>query len=206
MPSKIRFNPLRAMRNILGTKPLRWLTLCACKKALCVYNPTGDSRSCASCGHKKQGRAITKHGLCRTREYHRFNQAKARCTCPTNARWAGYGGRGIEWRFESYEQAYAELGPCPKGLTLDRMDNNGHYEPGNVRWASWREQFASRRPWNWRIADQVKTTTGKVIEMYNSGLSAGAIGKVFSRDPETIRQRLIKAGVVMRARRVQIAA
>ena len=150
MPSKIIFAPLRAVRSFAGFKSSYWLSLCSgCRQGLCLQNPNGANRQCAACGHKKQAVAITKLGISRTREYHKFNQAKARCTCPTNVRYKDYGGRGIEWRFESYEQAYELLGPCPAGRTLDRINNNGHYEPGNVRWATWKQQFASRRPWNW---------------------------------------------------------
>jgi len=149
-----RFGSLTAVRS-LGRKGnvCRWVFLCDCgneTNSIKTQVVTGKVKQCSACGHKLQSKAITKLGISRTREYHKFNAAKNRCTCPTNARWAGYGGRGIEWRFESYEQAYLELGPCPIGKTLDRIDNNGHYEPGNVRWASWAQQFASRRPWNWR--------------------------------------------------------
>ena len=52
----------------------------------------------------------------------------------------------IEFRFTSYEQFLAELGPRPSGLTLDRIDPMGHYEPGNVRWATIAEQAKNRNP------------------------------------------------------------
>lgn len=51
----------------------------------------------------------------------------------------------VEFRFESYEQFLAELGPRPEGMTLDRIDPNGHYEPGNVRWATYAEQCRNKR-------------------------------------------------------------
>jgi hypothetical protein len=52
----------------------------------------------------------------------------------------------VEFRFESYEQFLAELGPRPDGMTLDRIDPMGHYEPGNVRWATVLEQAQNRNP------------------------------------------------------------
>jgi hypothetical protein len=52
----------------------------------------------------------------------------------------------IEFRFESYEQFLAEIGPRPDGMTLDRIDPMGHYEPGNVRWATVLEQARNRNP------------------------------------------------------------
>jgi hypothetical protein len=51
----------------------------------------------------------------------------------------------VEFRFSSYEQFFEELGPRPEGMTLDRIDPNGHYEPGNVRWATHKTQCRNKR-------------------------------------------------------------
>jgi hypothetical protein len=80
-----------------------------------------------------------------TREYQKYAQAKSRCNCSTNARYKDYGGRGIEFRFTSFQEFFTELGICPADKSLDRIDNNGHYEKGNVRWATKDEQLATRR-------------------------------------------------------------
>ena len=102
--------------------------------------------------HPNRIAAVTKHGKSHTKEYQRYAQAKSRCNCPTSARYSSYGGRGILFKFASFGQFFAELGQCPKRRTLDRINNDGHYEPGNVRWATKKQQYASRRPWNWRAA------------------------------------------------------
>lgn len=74
-----------------------------------------------------------------------FHRAKNRCTNPNNKDWNDYGGRGIQFLFTSFEQFFAEIGKRPAGKTLDRRNNDGHYEPGNVRWATRTEQNLNRR-------------------------------------------------------------
>lgn len=84
--------------------------------------------------------------------YNRWFNMVARCTKPNHPEWRRYGGRGItvcdEWLdpFVFYE--YLEsLGPRPDGHSIDRIDNDGNYEPGNVRWASVSEQNSNRSPY-----------------------------------------------------------
>jgi hypothetical protein len=89
--------------------------------------------------------ANLKHGARYTREYASYCSAKGRCTNPTDKQWKDYGGRGIKFLFTNFEQFFAELGNSPKGKTLDRIDNDGHYETGNVRWATKKAQANNRR-------------------------------------------------------------
>jgi hypothetical protein len=79
-------------------------------------------------------------------EKNSYYNARSRCTNPNFPNWENYGGRGIEFRFSSFEEFLGELGPRPEGKTLDRINTNGHYEPGNVRWATPKEQQKNRRP------------------------------------------------------------
>jgi hypothetical protein len=84
--------------------------------------------------------------------YTAWRNMKRRCFNPSDESYHNYGGRGItvceEWLdwvlFRDY--IAANLGPRPPGLTLDRIDNDGNYEPGNVRWATYTEQNRNRRP------------------------------------------------------------
>jgi hypothetical protein len=102
-----------------------------------------------SCGCSKVDRLAT-HRMTHTREYRAWAGMIQRCTNPKNARWADWGGRGISVcdRWHSFENFYADMGPRPSpDHSLDRYPNNdGNYEPGNVRWATRTEQQLNKRP------------------------------------------------------------
>lgn len=79
--------------------------------------------------------------------YARWAAMIQRVTNPTNVRWEHYGGRGIDVceRWRDFDNFVADMGECPDGLTLDRLDNDGDYEPGNCRWATRTEQNRNNR-------------------------------------------------------------
>lgn len=73
----------------------------------------------------------------RTPEYFAYHNAKQRCQNINNKNYRDYGGRGIEFRFKSFEEFIGHIGLKPSpNLTLDRIKNEGHYKKGNVRWVS----------------------------------------------------------------------
>ncbi len=87
-----------------------------------------------------------KHGMSFSPEYIAYRNAKTRCTNPNDQAWVNYGGRGIRFLFTSFQQFFDEIGPRPtRNHSLDREDVNGHYEPGNVRWATRYVQEANKR-------------------------------------------------------------
>ena len=106
----------------------------------------GNTKSCGclfkTCNIKH---GFAKDGIIRG-ELHSYYSAKKRCTNPNSQDWPDYGGRGIEFRFNSAVEFIEYLGerPHPK-MSLDRINPDGHYEKGNVRWANAYTQQHNKR-------------------------------------------------------------
>lgn len=86
----------------------------------------------------------------RSPTYNSWRAMRERCERPAHPFYADYGGRGIKvcdrWRDAGgFARFLIDLGPRPEGTTLDRIDVDGNYEPGNVRWASKQQQRWNRR-------------------------------------------------------------
>ena len=137
-------------------KKALWLCQCECGSSVVAIGQslqTGNTQSCGCYRREhagKVGEART-HGLTHTPEYYAWKAARQRTTNPNDKDWGNYGGRGIamcdSWRRSGgFEKFFAHIGPKPgPSYSLDRVDNDGHYEPGNVRWADKATQSRNQR-------------------------------------------------------------
>jgi hypothetical protein len=191
----MRYGKLVVLRQSPGAKWFTWVCRCDCGaiESVNMMHPNDKyaQRMCRSCqmntprcNQLEAGKSTVKMP-----EYQSWSHAKARCFNPNEDAYASYGGRGItmcdEWR-RSFLKFYEYMGPRPEGHTLDRIDTNGHYEPGNCRWATRSQQVNNRRPMS---TGQVITASLHMSDWCRlTGLRAG-----------TIRMRLDKGWPVERA-------
>lgn len=106
----------------------------------------GEAKSCFCLALETRIHSGEYRGDSVSPEMRAFQSAKTRCTNPKAAGFKDYGGRGVKFRFESFEQFLAEMGRKPSSeYSLERVDVNGHYEQGNVKWATDKEQARNKR-------------------------------------------------------------
>lgn len=142
-----RFGQLVAVRMLPERRNTfaAWVCRCDCGSETVVTSGQLRYGKTRSCGCLK-GKGNIAHGMSSSREHNIWRKMKERCENPNCKSYGRYGGRGITVceRWQSFANFYADMGPSD-GLTLERIDNNRGYEPGNCCWASNADQAANKR-------------------------------------------------------------
>ena len=173
-----------------------WLCRCTCEEnAIVIGNKLQQGRT-VSCGCKKQeimsnmaavGRTNRAHGRTNTTEFRTWTSMLTRCFNPRSEDYPRYGGRGITVcdRWREFKQFLADMGikPSPRH-SIDRINNDGNYEPGNCRWATQTEQSRNR-------------STTRLLTFHDKTQSVEAWAVEYGIKADTLRHRLAR-GLSMR--------
>lgn len=130
----------------------RWQCRCECGAIVVVKSGdlrNGHTRSCGCYQRQRASQTMTRHGESKsTPEYRAWLNMRTRCSNSRLVYFKYYGGRGIEVceRWHVFENFLADMGRRPTAKhSIDRINPDGHYEPGNCRWATWPEQSNNQR-------------------------------------------------------------
>jgi hypothetical protein len=180
---EVRLSPIRTKPS--GLRGARLLCDCGNEYAASIGNlVSGTTKSCG-CLKQKNGK---RHRPLRRAWY----AMKYRCENPGNDSYPDYGGRGIKvcnrWQdFDTFEEDIErEIGPRPDGMTLDRIDNNGNYEPGNVRWANSTLQNRNKRS----VAKVSDEEIAVCLIRWRAGESVSSLAREHGVHNSTMNRRL----------------
>jgi hypothetical protein len=175
-----KFNRLLVLEaKLVG--PAKYLALvrcdCGVEKVLdgnSVFR--GHSKSCGCLGKESLLKRNHRHGMRHTRTYRIWLNMKNRCLNPRTACYIDYGGRGIsicsEWS-NSFMEFYKDMGECPPGFSIDRINNDGNYDKQNCRWADKYTQGNNTRRNTFLTVDGITKTVSQWSR--HSGLTVNTI-------------------------------
>lgn len=173
-----------------GTKRKMWKCKCECGNEVVVNTSnllSGTTKSCGCLKHEKLMEHNTSHGGTNDRLYGIWKAMKRRCNSPHDSHYGNYGGKGIsvckEWadsyaafRKWAYENGYDESAPTGE-CTIDRIDNDGDYEPSNCRWVN-------------RIAQANNTSQNRHVTLNGKRLTIAEFARIMGISKFKARYRI----------------
>lgn len=175
-----RFGRLVVIERIKNDEKgyVQWLCQCDCGNKIKVFSNNlrkGNTKSCGCLRKDKAKEIFTKHKKCNSRLYVVWRDMKRRCTNPHSKDFINYGARGIkvckdwenfkifeEWAIKNGYDEKAQKGKC----TLDRINNNGNYQPNNCRWVTAKEQANNRKSNHYITINNKTHTIAQWAEIY----------------------------------------
>lgn len=135
--------------NSQGRSVKQWLCKCDCGTLKLLKTSNLNAGNVFSCGCKTAEMKLManqKHGMAQTPIYNCWANMKQRCYNVKHPHFDRYGGRGIRVceRWLEFSAFYHDMGEMPENMSIDRIDNNGNYEPDNCKWSTQSEQNFNR--------------------------------------------------------------
>jgi hypothetical protein len=160
-----------------------WKCVCDCGKETYVASANLSSGNTTSCGCAAL-EARTTHGKSKDRVYVIWKAMRTRCQNPRAHEFRNYGGRGISVceRWQKFENFLEDMGEPPDRYWLERLDNNGNYEPGNCKWDSPKNQLSNRR-------------NNHVLSAFGRTQTITMWSEEFGIPVTTLRNRIVRMGL-----------
>jgi hypothetical protein len=169
-----------------------WICRCDCGTCAVVRDDSlkrGGSISCGCLTRTIPPDGKRRHRKTGSKEHFVWLSMIRRCTNPRQRSYERYGGRGIRvcdrWR-RSFEAFLSDMGHCPPGLTLERMDNEKGYQPDNCRWATWIDQANNTR-------------ASRIIEFGGRRQTVTQWAREIGIKPRTLHRRITRGMSIERA-------
>jgi len=163
---KFGFITVLGHSNIRIKHRLLWNCKCVCGKI--IKRIRGVLNVIQSCGCMKayiQSKKGTRHGMHGSRTYTTWQSIKTRCSCRSYPSYYRYGGRGIfvcdRW-LHSFENFLKDMGERPEGCSIERIDNDRHYEPGNCRWVTRKGETKCLSDWAEHVGIKRETVKARI--------------------------------------------